>query len=47
MKKYSTKQKKPSQPPRLKTIPRAWILATRLEHRRVKGKNRKKPGKEG
>jgi len=43
------KKKKPSQKRpeiNIKKDHRAWGLASRLEHRRVKGKNRKRPGKE-
>ncbi len=38
MKKKVPKKKKNDKPKR------QWDLATRLEHRRVEGKNRKKPG---
>lgn len=37
------KKSLPKQSPKKK---RRWDLAIRLEHRRVKGKNRKRPGKE-
>jgi len=40
------KRKKKPETPILKRSLRSWGLASRLEHRHIKGKNRKRPGKE-
>lgn len=42
MKKYPTKQKKIKKSMRKKPILRKWGLAARLEHRRIKGKQKRK-----